>query len=170
MYERLFQLQEETLKTLANQKRLEIVQLLHNKELTVSEMVEMLGIPQANVSQHLSLLRQVRLVSTRKQGLRVYYRLTDKRIGAVIRELRVFLKTQYAHEPEIAHLSALDNSIYPIVRDAVCGMRLTAHEVGDSVSEGGATYYFCGAGCKNKFLKSPGRFAIKHRQHKELAA
>lgn len=165
MYERLFQLQEETLKVLANHKRLEIVQLLHNKELTVTEMVEMLGVPQANISQNLSLLRQARIVATRKEGLRVYYRLTDKRIAAVIRELRAFLKTQYIHEPEIAHLSTIDSSAYPIVRDPVCGMRLSAHEVGDSVMYDGITRYFCAAGCKDRFVKSPSRFIMKHKQY-----
>lgn len=165
MYERLFQLQEETLKMLANHKRLEIVQLLHNKELTVTEMVEMLGVPQANISQNLSLLRQARIVATRKEGSRVYYRLTDKRIAAVIRELRAFLKSQYAYEPEISHLSSLDSHTYPIVRDPVCGMRLSAHEVGESVTHDGVTHYFCAAGCKNTFIESPSRFIMKRKLH-----
>ena len=158
MYERLFQLQEETLKTLANQKRLEIVQLLQNKELTVTEMVDMLGMPQANISQHLSLLRQVRIVATRKDGLRVYYRLTDKRIIAVVRELRAFLKSQFAHEPEIAGLSSLDNSIYPIVRDPVCGMRISAPEAFAHLEHNGQSYFFCASGCKDHFEKHPSRY------------
>lgn len=163
MYERLFQLQEETLKVLANQKRLEIVQLLNKKELTVSEMVEMLGMPQANISQHLSLLRQVRIVSTRKDGLRVYYRLTDKRIITLIRELRTFLKGQYVYEPDIAHLSSLDNDIYPIVRDPVCGMRLSASEAAGHIEHDGRTYYFCASGCKDQFRKTPSRF-VRHEK------
>ena len=159
MYERLFQLQEETLKILANQKRLEIVQLLQNKELTVTEMVDMLGMPQANISQHLSLLRQVRIVTTRRDGLRVYYRLSDRRIIAVVRELRAFLKSQFAYEPEIAQLSSLDNSIYPIVRDPVCGMRISAPEAYGNVEHEGRAYYFCASGCKDKFENHPSHFA-----------
>lgn len=165
MYERLFQLQEEILKVLANHKRLEIVQLLHNKELTVTEMVGMLGVPQANISQNLSLLRQARIVATRKEGLQVYYRLTDKRIAGVVRELRLFLKSQFAYEPEIAHLSSLNSNAYPIVRDPVCGMRLSAHEVGESITHDDVAHYFCAAGCKNIFLKSPGQFIMKRKQH-----
>lgn len=155
MYERLFQLQEETLKTLANQKRLEIVQLLQNKELTVTEMVDMLGMPQANISQHLSLLRQVRIVTTRKDGLRVYYRLSDERIVAVVRELRAFLKSQFAHEPEIAGLSSLTGNIYPIIRDPVCGMRISASEAFARIEYAGRDYYFCASGCKDMFTKNP---------------
>lgn len=163
MYERLFQLQEETLKILANQKRLEIVQLLQNKELTVTEMVGMLGMPQANISQHLSLLRQVRIVTTRKDGLRVYYRLSDERVIAVVRELRAFLKNQFAHEPEIAGLSSLDNSIYPIVRDPVCGMRISAPEAFAHVVHDGHSYFFCASGCKEHFDKHPSRY-IQHQK------
>jgi DNA-binding transcriptional ArsR family regulator/YHS domain-containing protein len=161
MYERLFQLQEETLKILANQKRLEIVQILQNKELTVSEMVDMLGMPQANISQHLSLLRQVRIVTSRKDGLRVYYRLSDERIIAVVRELRAFLKSQFAHEPEIAHLNSLNNGIYPIVRDPVCGMRIGASEAFAHVEHDGHPYYFCASGCKEYFEKEPSLYIRK---------
>lgn len=164
MYERLFQLQEEILKTIANQKRLEILQLLKQKELTVSEMVDMIGLPQANLSQHLSVLRKLRIVSTRKEGLHVYYHLTDERIALVIKELREFLKSQYAHEPEIAHISSLDSrSMYPIVRDPVCGMRLSIHEAGDSAQFNSEDYYFCAVGCKDKFTASPNHY-IKARK------
>lgn len=155
MYDHLFQLLEETLKVLANQKRLEIVQLLSNKELTVTEMVDMLGVPQANISQNLSLLRQVRMVATRKDGRRVYYHLTDNRIGVVIHELREFLKSQHAFDPRIARLNMLDENTYPIARDPVCGMRLSGSEVGESLVKDGTTYYFCARGCKAKFLKQP---------------
>ncbi|HET9412346.1 MAG TPA: metalloregulator ArsR/SmtB family transcription factor [Candidatus Saccharimonadales bacterium] len=161
MYERLFKLQEETLKVLANQKRLEIVQLLQNKALTVSEMVDMLGVPQANISQHLSLLRQVRIVTTRKDGLRVYYHLSDKRILAVVRELRGFLKNQFAHEPEITHISSLDNNVYPIVRDPVCGMRISASEAYSRVEHDGHVYYFCASGCKLHFEQHPNQYVRK---------
>lgn len=164
MYERLFQLQEETLKTLANQKRLEILQLLRQKELTVSEMIDMIGLPQSNLSQHLSVLRKLKIVSTRKEGLHVYYRLTDERIAAVIQELREFLKTQYAHEPDIAHISSLDSSsMYPIVRDPVCGMRLSTNEVGESAHYGTDNFYFCAAGCKDKFIASPKRYVKRKK-------
>ena len=160
MYERFFQLQEETLKILANQKRLEILQLLKQQELTVSKMVDMIGLPQANLSQHLSILRKMRLVSTRKEGLHVYYRLTDQRIALVIKELRQFLRAQYAHEPEIAQIGVLDSkNIYPIVRDPVCGMRVSIHEAGESVDMKGEIYYFCAAGCKKNFMKSPKHYS-----------
>ncbi|MEO8105617.1 MAG: metalloregulator ArsR/SmtB family transcription factor [Candidatus Saccharibacteria bacterium] len=157
MYERLFFLQEEVLKSLANHKRLEILQLLNNQELTVNQMVAMLGISQANVSQHLSNLRRLKLVTPRKDGLYVYYRLSDKRIASVIHELREFLKSQYSHEPEIARIAALDsNALYPIVRDPVCGMRISVNEAGETLIQADSHYYFCAQGCKDAFLLAHG--------------
>jgi ArsR family transcriptional regulator, virulence genes transcriptional regulator len=159
MYERLFQLQEEILKTLANHKRLEIIQLLKNQEMTVNEMVQMLGISQANVSQHLSILRRLKLVKVRKEGLHAHYSLTDRRIAGVINELREFLKSQYSHEPEIAEIAALNNeSLYPIVRDPVCGMRISVSEAGDSIVYQEKDYYFCAQGCKEHFQHNTEQF------------
>lgn len=159
MYERLFSLQEEILKVLANHKRLEILQLLNSQELTVNQMVEMLGIPQTNVSQHLSVLRHMKLVTARKNGLNVYYHLTDKRVASVIKELREFLKSQYLHEPEIAKLAAMDkNTVYPIVRDLVCGMRISIDEVSESIDFGDKTYHFCAQGCKDAFVLNPDKY------------
>ena len=92
MYEQLFELEEAILKIIASQKRLEIIRLLNDKELRVSDMVEMLGVRQANLSQHLALLRQQGIVTARKSGLNVYYRLTDVRIAEAIGLVREFLR------------------------------------------------------------------------------
>jgi ArsR family transcriptional regulator len=53
----LFELQSEVCKTLASPKRLEILNALKESEKTVSELVEILGVPKANVSQHLAVMR-----------------------------------------------------------------------------------------------------------------
>lgn len=162
MYERLFFLQEEILKTLANHKRLEILQLLSSQEMTVNQMVGMLGITQTNLSQHLGVLRHMKLVTARKDGLRVYYHLTDKRIVTVIKELREFLKTQYQHEPDIAKIVMMDNnSLYPIVRDPVCGMRISIDEVSESIDVENKTYHFCARGCKDAFALDPDKYSKK---------
>src|SRR3972149_11902545 len=84
MYNQIFALEEEVFKVVANQKRLEIIQLLKHKELSVTEMVNMLGIRQANLSQHLSLLRQSNLLEVRKDGQKVYYRLADRKIAKAV--------------------------------------------------------------------------------------
>ena len=66
---------------LANPRRLEIVDLLCERERTVSELSGALGIAQATTSQHLAVMRKSGVVETRKDGNFVYYRLADQKIA-----------------------------------------------------------------------------------------
>ncbi len=77
---KLFDLHAEICKVFANPKRLEILNAIREKELTVSELVEILGIRKANASQHLAVLRQKRVVHTRRDGLNIYYSISDPKI------------------------------------------------------------------------------------------
>ena len=158
MYEQLFELEEAILKIIASQKRLEIIRLLNDKELRVSDMVEMLGVRQANLSQHLALLRQQGIVTARKSGLNVYYRLTDVRIAEAIGLVREFLRQRSQFNPQIDTVIKSGSRIYPVVKDVVCGMRLGHSEVGASAKYRGELYYFCATGCKSKFINSPARY------------
>ena len=65
---------------LANPKRLEILNLLKKGECSVEAIIKVTGLPKANVSQHLALLRHNGLVHTRRQGLNICYRIVDPRI------------------------------------------------------------------------------------------
>jgi ArsR family transcriptional regulator len=79
-------------KILANAKRLEILNLLKNGELPVEEMLKVVRISKANLSQHLALLRHSGLVRTRREGLNVYYKIIDRRIVepcALLHKLRL---------------------------------------------------------------------------------
>src|SRR3989338_4150394 len=70
----------EIYRVMANPKRLEILNLLAIWEMSVDEIAEALRISKANVSQHLALLRQTRLVVVRRKGLNAFYKITDPRI------------------------------------------------------------------------------------------
>ena len=76
----LFELHAEVCKIFSHPKRLQIIEALRDHELTVSEVVDHLGIPKANVSQHLAVLRQKRVVMTRREGLNIYYRIANPKI------------------------------------------------------------------------------------------
>lgn len=67
-------------KTLANEKRQMILGCLRDAELTVSEIQERTGIPQATLSQHLSLLRGRGVVRTRRDGNHVFYSIINPKI------------------------------------------------------------------------------------------
>lgn len=64
-------------KTLAEPMRLELLHSLKEGEKTVSELVAETGAGQANVSKHLGLLHRHGWVERRKNGLNVYYRISD---------------------------------------------------------------------------------------------
>lgn len=66
--------------TLANPKRLEIIDKLRARELSVTELAEALEISQANLSQHLAIMRQKGMVTTRREGLNVFYKLSNPKI------------------------------------------------------------------------------------------
>lgn len=67
-------------KILANPKRLEILNLLREQEMSVEELIKELGVNKANMSQHLALLRHAKLVTVKSKGLNRYYRIIDPRI------------------------------------------------------------------------------------------
>ena len=75
-------MQAELCKTLSNPKRLEILDILKERqEISVNDLAELLEIPKANTSQHLAVLRQAGVVNTRKDGINVYYSLRSVKIS-----------------------------------------------------------------------------------------
>ena len=68
---------ESLFKALADRTRLRILGLLVNGEICVCDIHDSLGIPQPMTSRHLAYLRRAGLVSTRKDGLWVHYRLAE---------------------------------------------------------------------------------------------
>ncbi len=77
---RIFELHANLCKMLANPKRLMMLTLLKNGEMSVGEIAERIKAPMTTVSQHLSALRLRGLVLARKEKQTVFYRLADPRI------------------------------------------------------------------------------------------
>lgn len=65
---------------MANPKRLKIINILREKEAPASELLSILKVPKANLSQHMSVLRQKRIVMVRREGATVYFRLARPKI------------------------------------------------------------------------------------------
>jgi ArsR family transcriptional regulator len=78
--EELYLMQAEFCKGMAHPKRIQIIAMLKGGEKTVNELAKLTGIPQANMSQHLSILRRLGLLVTRRDGTNVYYSISDDRI------------------------------------------------------------------------------------------
>ncbi|WP_029214636.1 ArsR/SmtB family transcription factor [Kallotenue papyrolyticum] len=69
---------------LADPIRVAILELLLSGERNVSEIVAALGLAQSRISNHLACLRWCGLVATRREGLRVYYRISDERVRQIL--------------------------------------------------------------------------------------
>jgi len=88
----LFEMQAEICAALANPVRLKILDLLAEGEMTGSELLEVLKIPKANLSQHLTVLKDAGILSTRKEGLYQYVKLALPKIKdacAIVRRVLV---------------------------------------------------------------------------------
>jgi len=65
---------------LSNPKRLEIIDTLRTREMSVTELADALDISQSNLSQHLAMMRQRGILTTRRKGLNVFYSLSNPKI------------------------------------------------------------------------------------------
>jgi DNA-binding transcriptional ArsR family regulator len=88
---RLWEMQADICQTLANSKRLQILNLLQEQELSVGAMVSALKVAKANLSQHLSVMRQKGILTTRREGTVIYYRLVTPRITEACKIMRQVL-------------------------------------------------------------------------------
>ena len=79
-----FETEARLLALLAHPIRLQILELLRHGEVCVCDMQAALKQRQAYISQHLMALREAGLVTCRKEGLRVYYQLSEPRILRVL--------------------------------------------------------------------------------------
>jgi len=98
----LFKLQAEICKTLADSKRLMILHELREGERSVGQLVSTLGLPQANVSQHLAILRDRGIVATRREGTTIYYSVAYPKIGEACDLVQGVLEEQLANNQALA--------------------------------------------------------------------
>lgn len=81
-------------KGLADPKRLLIIDALRDGEMSVSGICDQLDLPQSNVSQHLGILRDKGLVTSRRDGQKVYYSLTSMKLVEAMDLLRQLMAEQ----------------------------------------------------------------------------
>ena len=94
MGDALRQFKSEIFQGLANPTRIAIVELLRGGELSAGKLIEELGIEQANVSQHLAVLRARQIVVNRKVGNHVFYSIRDHALIEVLDILRRYFYSQ----------------------------------------------------------------------------
>lgn len=90
-------------KAIANPHRLELVDLLAQGERSVEELAKETALSVANASQHLQALREAHLITARKEGLRVYYRLADPTVFQLVQIIRQIAERQLAEVERIVN-------------------------------------------------------------------
>ncbi len=75
-----YNLHAEICKTISNPNRQAILDTLRDSELSVTDLVNKTGISQANLSQHLAILRAKGVVNTRREGNNIFYSISDLKI------------------------------------------------------------------------------------------
>ena len=91
----------EFLGVLSHPHRIRIIEELRNAECDVNTLQDLLGISHSGVSQHLMLLRAHRLVSERRQGRQVFYRLVRPEIAGWLMDATRFIEQEFAAADEI---------------------------------------------------------------------
>ncbi len=100
----IFKMQAEICKTLSDPKRLMIVHELREGELSVGQLGTRLELPQANVSQHLAILRKRGVVATRREGTTVFYSLASCKIGEACDMVRSVLSEQLSGNQALSQI------------------------------------------------------------------
>ena len=94
MPESLRRFKADIFQALAHPTRIAILELLGDGELSAGALIEKLGMEQANVSQHLAVLRAKQIVANRKAGNQVFYSVRDPSIIEVLRLMRDYFQAQ----------------------------------------------------------------------------
>jgi len=77
-----------SLKAMSHPLRLKILCTLGDQEVSVQDIVEFVGTSQSNISQHLAILRDKGILTSRKDANRVFYRVSDARTLKLIGMMR----------------------------------------------------------------------------------
>jgi ArsR family transcriptional regulator len=98
---RYYELHAEVCKTFGHPKRLMVISALRNQELTVTEIAEKTNIDVSNLSQHLHLFRDKGLVTTRREGTKIFYKLSHPNIGKALDLMSSFLEQRISRSHDL---------------------------------------------------------------------
>jgi ArsR family transcriptional regulator len=80
MEDQIYSYHADMCKVFSHPKRLEAINILRDGEMTVGELSQKLGLAIGNLSQHLSMMKERRLLLSRKEGNTVYYRIANPKL------------------------------------------------------------------------------------------
>ena len=101
MNEKAIELKAEILKALAQPTRLKILECLRGGERCICEIVPAVNGEQSNISRHISLMQKSRLITTRKDGVKVMVKVRDSKIFDIMDQVGALLKSQMYEQRQL---------------------------------------------------------------------
>ena len=101
MDKKIYKMHAEMCKVFTSPIRIEILNLLRDGKKTVSELVELTGLNQPNISQHLHVMKEKKIVKTEKRGNKVFYSLSNPKISEAFEIIKQILQDQLAESEKL---------------------------------------------------------------------
>lgn len=108
----IFKLQADVCKIFSNDKRLEIINLLKEKEMSNSDIMHETGLSKVNISQHMNILKSKGVVVSRRDGQQLFYSIANPKIIQACNLMReVIVEQHLAREKAVSRLVKASNNI-----------------------------------------------------------
>lgn len=97
----ILKLQADVCKIFANDKRLEIIDLLKSREMSNSELMQKTGLSKVTMSQHMNVLKSKGVIVVRREGVQLYYRIANPKIIQACNLMREVLIEQLQEREKV---------------------------------------------------------------------
>jgi len=101
MNKKIYEMHADLCKVFTSPVRVELIDILRHEKKSVNELVDLMGLSQSNISQHLHILRERGVVRTEKEGKFVYYTLTNLKISEAFSLMKDILEVQLAESEKL---------------------------------------------------------------------
>ena len=105
MEDQIYSYHADMCKVFSHPKRLEAINILRDGEMTVGELSQKLGLAIGNLSQHLSMMKERRLLLSRKEGNTVYYRIANPKLIRCFDMMREMLFDQIKQDAALLEVN-----------------------------------------------------------------
>jgi len=106
MEQTIYTYHAEMCKVFSHPKRLELINALRDGEMSVSDLSQLLELSPANLSQHLSMMRDRHILLARKEGNMVYYRIANPKLIRCFDMMREMLFEQIRQDAALLEVKA----------------------------------------------------------------
>ena len=109
----ILKLQADICKVFANDKRLGIINLLKDKEMSNSELIKKTGLNKVSLSQHVNVLKSKGVILVRREGVQLYYRIANPKIIQACNLMRDVLVEQLQEKEKVVSRLVKSSNIKP---------------------------------------------------------